>query len=72
MDTILLSAPRQDLRRPCRAEMAGTTKGTALVWLEGSVPIPREGRAEKPVIADSVVLFAEVETTVLGKPLNSS
>lgn len=69
---ILLSAPGQDLRCPHHAEIAGTSKGTALGWSEGLVPILREVRAEKPVIAASMVLFAEVETGALGRPLNSS
>lgn len=69
---ILLSSPKQDVRCPCRAEVERTPKGTAPVWLEGLVPIPREGRAEKPVVAEFMVRFAEVETVALGKPLNSS
>lgn len=36
------------------------------------MPILREDRAEKPVVAESMVLFAEAETAALGKPLNSS
>lgn len=36
------------------------------------MPVPTEGRAEKPVVAGSVVVFAEVEAAALRKPLNSS
>lgn len=72
MGPILLSTPGQDLRSLCHAEIAGTSKGTALGWPERFVPILSEDRAEKPVTAESMVLFAEVETAALRKPLNSS
>lgn len=69
----LPSALGQDLRCPCHTEIPETPKGTApwgghRVWL----PLLREDRAEKVLIAETMVLFAGAERAALGRPHTSS